>query len=604
MIIRAPRTEEDQRAFYLSFMEAALRAEAATGTICRYYRIAGTVVCLKFAGEALLPYLTPALQHLVTDAVPDPDLVLHVWDTESTGQKAPPPPCLRKDFTDRGDIWGFDSKRFRTAFHYSEYSVNLMDTQGRTGIYWVRSPRHFPYWVYSSPFRTLFHWWMQMNGRQLVHAAAIGNPEGAVLVTGRGGSGKSSTALRCLEDGWLYLGDDYVVVAKDPIPQVFSLYCTAKLSPADMQRFPGLNGLPRAGFHRRPEKETIFLLPGRKGQIVDTLPLKAILTPRVCDRRAPDLVPASYWQIHRSMSFTTMAQLPGAGHETHDYLGGLVERLPCHTLLLGSHRDCVPATVRRSLQTSLTPPQVRIDFGGKGLPPGRIGGAGDNPLITVIIPVYNGEKFIARAIENILSQDYPAIELIVVDDESTDRTAEILHAIDVDMRYFHQPNQGPAAARNRGVLNASGEIIAFLDADDYWPPNNLSLLLGELLQNPGLDLVRGHAQLVSEDEEGRTEFLGSPHESFPDYIGAGLYRKRAFARIGMYDSGLRFGEDSDWFNRAREAGLRMKKLDEVTLYVTRHGGNMTEGRDLVELNILQVFKKFLERKRANQGSSQ
>jgi hypothetical protein len=585
---RKPKTEKEQLDFYLKFREAWPLAAERSGVVSRFYKLAGKTVCIRFAGKALTNSLCPALEHLETGVTGTPDLTIMAWDTASTGVKAPPPPCSRRDFTDRGDIWGFNSKRIRTAFHYSDFSVNLLNMEQDEGLYWVNDTSNFPYWVYSSPFRTLFHWWLQKHGHQLVHAAAVGFQEGAVLITGKGGSGKSSTALRCLEDGWLYLGDDYVVVTKDPEPRVHSLYCTAKLSAGDMARFPGLSSLPMADFHVNPEKETVFLYPERSDQIIRTLPLIAILTPGITNCNSPHLLPASFWQVHRSMSFTTVAQLPGAGRETHEYIGDLVEGLPCYTLQLGNTREEVPAIVRKALDTTVAPGPASEDSGR----------AMATPLISVIMPVFNGEKFIERAVGNILSQNYPAIELIVVDDESTDRSAEIIQSLDTDLRYFRQTNKGPGAARNRGILNASGDIIAFLDVDDYWPPNNLSLLIGELLQNPALDVVRGHAQLVRESEGGETEFLGSPHESFPNYIGAGVYRKRVFAKVGMYDASLRFGEDNDWFNRAREAGIHMKRLDEVTLFVRRHGGNMTEGKDLVELNTLQVFKKFLERKRA------
>ena len=82
------------------------------------------------------------------------------------------------------------------------------------------------------------------------------------------------------------------------------------------------------------------------------------------------------------------------------------------------------------------------------------------------------------------------------------------------------------------------------------------------------------------------------------YIGAALYRRRAFETIGLFDPHLRFSEDSDWFTRAREGGLMVKRLEQVTLLVRRHGDNMTSGKSMVELNALQVLKKALDRKRA------
>jgi hypothetical protein len=149
------------------------------------------------------------------------------------------------DFTDRGDIWGFNSKRIKTAFHWSEYSVNVMDLKTNTGVYWVKTPKSFPYWVCSSPFRSMIQWWMEKNNAQLLHAASVGTKDGAVLITGKGGVGKSTTAISSLNAGLNYLGDDYVIVKKDPEPKVYSLYSTAKLNPGDLDKFPALRTMKR-----------------------------------------------------------------------------------------------------------------------------------------------------------------------------------------------------------------------------------------------------------------------------------------------------------------------------------------------------------------------
>jgi GT2 family glycosyltransferase len=92
-------------------------------------------------------------------------------------------------------------------------------------------------------------------------------------------------------------------------------------------------------------------------------------------------------------------------------------------------------------------------------------------------------------------------------------------------------------------------------------------------------------------------YLGDPREAFPYYIGAGLYRRRVFQSVGLFDTSLQYGEDHDWFLRARESGARIVHLDDVTLFVRRHEGNMTRGKSLVELNALRVFKKMLDRHR-------
>jgi glycosyltransferase involved in cell wall biosynthesis len=217
--------------------------------------------------------------------------------------------------------------------------------------------------------------------------------------------------------------------------------------------------------------------------------------------------------------------------------------------------------------------------------------------VSVIIPVYNGERFVADAIGSVLAQNYPALEIIVVDDGSTDGTEDAVRRMPFEVHYFKQPNLGPAAARNRGVRDASGDFVAFLDVDDLWPENTLNTLMNELLRHPQLDLVQGYSQVTEFVEGSGYEYRGNPMESFPYSIATALYRKRVFDRVGLFDKTLIFGEDTDWFNRANELGVPMKRLDLVTLVVRRHGRNMTQEKTPVELNMLRVFKKALDRKR-------
>jgi len=155
------KSEIEQIQFYNQCLLKFKQAASISGETKVFYEIAGTVVCLNFAGNTLVPALTPALEHLKTGFTENPGMTINVWDTQSTGVQMTPPPCEWADFTDRGDIWGFNSKRIKTAFHWSEYSVNVMDMATNTGVYWVKNPNAFPYWVYSSPFRTMIHWWME-----------------------------------------------------------------------------------------------------------------------------------------------------------------------------------------------------------------------------------------------------------------------------------------------------------------------------------------------------------------------------------------------------------------------------------------------------------
>jgi hypothetical protein len=132
--------------------------------------------------------------------------------------------------------------------------------------------------------------------------------------------------------------------------------------------------------------------------------------------------------------------------------------------------------------------------------------------------------------------------------------------------------------------------VAFLDVDDLWTPDALQLLGAALAADPDLDAVHARARLVRYGAEDA--YLGSPEETFPYYIGAGVYRRSAFDKAGAFDVTLRFGEDTEWFARARLVGARILELPEDVLLVRRHDGNMTAGKSLVEVNTLQVFKRI------------
>jgi hypothetical protein len=589
---RSTRTEQEQIAFFEQCFDRFQAARDATESICLDYCVAGWHLRLSFAGSQLVPLITPALAHLRVPHTQTPDLTLCLWDSESTEIPMVQPPCDRNCFTDRGDIWGFDSQRIKTAFHWIENSVNVLDREKRIGIFWVQTKKALPFWVYASPLRTLLHWWMEEKNCQLLHAAAVGTENGAILITGKGASGKSTTALTCLQAGFFYVADDYLIVRSDPHPTVYSLYCTAKLNFDNLAGFEGYRTLIRNPQNMEAEKAVIFLHPHLSQSIRPSMPIKAVFAPQITDQETSYIAPIPYWTIQRAMAFTTMSQLPGVGRHTHEFINRFCANLPFYQLFLGRRRDLIPKTITDFL---ISPPQK------ENRPSPAIISPPANPLISVIIPVYNGERFIEKAIANICSQKYPAMEIIVVDDGSTDATARLVNHFDLDIRYFRQDNQGPASARNRGLKDASGEFVLFLDVDDYWPENNIQRLVAHISEDESLGVVRGYAQVVEDNlGEKQTTFCGNPRESFADYIGAAIYRKHVFNTVGLFDPGLLFGEDTDWYVRARECHIKIKRIEEVTLYVRRHGGNMTEGKSLVELNTLHVFKKALDRRRAAQ----
>jgi glycosyltransferase involved in cell wall biosynthesis len=227
------------------------------------------------------------------------------------------------------------------------------------------------------------------------------------------------------------------------------------------------------------------------------------------------------------------------------------------------------------------------------------------PLVSVVIPVFNGERFLREAAESVLAQKYAPIEILIVDDGSTDGTENVARSLPENVRYLHQTNKGPSAARNRGIEHAQGTLIAFADADDLWPAAKLDLQLPYLIKDPATEIVMGRIQQVrlAETVHGQiqAEEFGEP--AFSVNLGSTIIRKSVFERVGMFDETMRYSEDVDWFMRAREAGAAIKTIDAVTLFYRQHDENMTRGKSTYQLNILKTLKKSLDRRRERTGSA-
>lgn len=228
----------------------------------------------------------------------------------------------------------------------------------------------------------------------------------------------------------------------------------------------------------------------------------------------------------------------------------------------------------------------------------------NGPLISVVVPTYNMARLLPEAIASIRAQKWHPLEILVVDDGSTDDTRAVTSALD-GVRVFRKPNGGAASARNLGLQAARGEWISFLDADDLWPLDKLALLAPRLEADPSLDVVTGRIEYVQMDGALWLDyrFEGPDNTVSHIHLGAALYRRRAFERVGGFDESLRVGDDQDWFLRAREAGLRILIVGGVTLRYRLHGANMTRGVTAQGLELTEVVRRSLQRRRARDGSA-
>jgi glycosyltransferase involved in cell wall biosynthesis len=222
------------------------------------------------------------------------------------------------------------------------------------------------------------------------------------------------------------------------------------------------------------------------------------------------------------------------------------------------------------------------------------------PLITAAIPVRDGEAYLAEAIESVLGQSRPCNQLIVVDNGSSDRSAEIAAGFGPAVEVVSEPRPGIGAARNAALRAARGDYLAFLDADDLWEAEKTALQLAAFEAEPGLQLVFGHVRqfvspdLVGEDATG----LRVPADPQPgQYIGAMLVRRAAIEAIGPWPDDVRVSDGLTFLLRAGELGLAQAMLAETVTLRRIHGANHSIHNREERTEFARHLKRSLDRRR-------
>jgi glycosyltransferase involved in cell wall biosynthesis len=206
-------------------------------------------------------------------------------------------------------------------------------------------------------------------------------------------------------------------------------------------------------------------------------------------------------------------------------------------------------------------------------------------LVSVVIPTYNYHQFVVEAVESVLAQTYQPLEIIVVDDGSTDGTRAELERFEGRIRYLFQENRGLPAARNRGIRAAEGEYVALLDADDLWAPTKIAKQVAVLERSPQVGLV--FCGLTRVDvASGQSTIRHCPPDLRGDVrrqllqrncvtgsASAALVRRACFDKVGLFDETLRSAEDWEmWIRISRH--FHFDYVQEPLIILRNHGGNM------------------------------
>ena len=223
-----------------------------------------------------------------------------------------------------------------------------------------------------------------------------------------------------------------------------------------------------------------------------------------------------------------------------------------------------------------------------------------NPLISVIIPVYNGERYLAEAIESALGQSWRPIEIIVIDDGSTDRSAAIALGFAPRVKYGFVSHGGAGSARNRGVALAAGDYLAFLDADDLWTKLKLESQMAVFNSPNPPDLLLGFVEhFISPDVDSvLANKIRCPTESMPGRVpGTMLTPTPIFRRVGPFCETLTVGEFVEWYSRAMDLRLKELMVSEVVLRRRLHGTNLGIVNRDARSDYARVAKAAIDRRR-------
>lgn len=237
----------------------------------------------------------------------------------------------------------------------------------------------------------------------------------------------------------------------------------------------------------------------------------------------------------------------------------------------------------------------------------------ETPLVSVVIPAYNAERYLGEAVESVLTQTYAPIETIVVDDGSSDSTAEIAAGFP-EIMVISQENAGPAIARNRGFAASTGELITFHDADDVMVPDKLEVQVECLLADDGIGVVMGEQEVVVEQGSVLPFWVkgSSAQEAVPTrppehsdgpliHPMTMLMRREIFERVGPFDAAICPAEDIDWALRSVELGVETARLPRVILRRRVHPQSLTQDTTAARASLFRAFKARIERQRAGAG---
>jgi glycosyltransferase involved in cell wall biosynthesis len=225
----------------------------------------------------------------------------------------------------------------------------------------------------------------------------------------------------------------------------------------------------------------------------------------------------------------------------------------------------------------------------------------ERPLVSVVIPVYNAAKFLDETLNSVLDQTYPNLEVLAVNDGSTDDSLQILANYASRITIFDSTNKGTPAARNKGIQMATGSYLSFIDSDDLWHPEKLTMQMELLGSMPDVDMTYCCFEEFLSPDLSPTQLANRKVKTgvmSAAMAGTTLIRRASFDKVGPFSETRRTGEFIDWYARAVEVGLKIVPTEHGHYRRRSHASNQSLQLEGLHKDYLEVVRSALQRRRA------
>ena len=330
---------------YFSDVELAVDLKQRTLSLC------GRQVRMAYSSEILETNLFKAFEHLETirnAAVPA--FLVFVCDRNALNRNLPGWKQLTEFSARDKKILMYNAGNIHALYNPDSQVFSLIDTASGRGWYYLLRAADMPYYEKAAPMRMLLHWWCEMSGLVLVHAASVGWDSSAALLAGRGGTGKSTTAMLAAQSGFSFLGDDYVILDDSNGPAVLSAYNSVKFRWEMLERLPAAETLSVNDPHT-DEKGYFYMHHTHQDSLAKRLPLKAVLLPAIEWQSKTTFVRLPTARGLLSLAASSIFQMPGSGKQTLKKLADILKDTPVYQMSLGTDNAEIAQTLKDFLSS-------------------------------------------------------------------------------------------------------------------------------------------------------------------------------------------------------------------------------------------------------------